>query len=153
MKRFFLAVILVYVTWTAMDMVIHGMILMGLYEQTSHLWRPMNEMKVGLMHLITLLSALFFTGIFGCLVQPKSIKTGLRYGLGIGLLIGLGMGWGSYSYLPIPKSLAWGWMLGAIAETLVGGVIVGWLVKTCPCPMSCKDSGTCVEDKSSENKS
>ncbi len=40
------------------------------------------------------------------------------------------MGFGSYTYMPIPFSLALSWFFGAFIEMTVAGVIVGWLIKT-----------------------
>ncbi len=60
MKRIVLAVLAVFVAWSAMDFVIHGLILASSYEATAQLWRPMNEMKLGVLHLAVLINALAF---------------------------------------------------------------------------------------------
>ncbi len=39
------------------------------------------------------------------------------------------MGLGTYSVMPIPAVLALGWFLGTIVETMVGGLLAGWIVK------------------------
>ena len=40
MKRIVLAVVAVFVAWSALDFVIHGLILASSYEATARLWRP-----------------------------------------------------------------------------------------------------------------
>ena len=39
------------------------------------------------------------------------------------------MGYGSYSYMPIPYSLALGWFLASTVEGVAAGVVVGLIVK------------------------
>ena len=43
MKRTLLAVLAVFVMWSVLDFVIHGLILGSIYMATPHLWRPMHE--------------------------------------------------------------------------------------------------------------
>ena len=56
-KRIVFAVITVFVAWQILDLVIHGLLLMKTYEATASLWRPMTEMKFGLMRLVGLVAA------------------------------------------------------------------------------------------------
>jgi len=46
MRRVSFAVIAVFVAWSLMDFVMHGVILASSYAATQALWRPMNEMKL-----------------------------------------------------------------------------------------------------------
>jgi hypothetical protein len=39
------------------------------------------------------------------------------------------MGYGSYSVMPIPYHMALTWFLGAVSEAMVGGVILGAIVR------------------------
>jgi hypothetical protein len=129
MKRIVLAVLAVFVAWSVLDFVIHGLILKSTYEATAQLWRPMEEMKMGVLHLACLINALAFVCIYGLLVSEKSIGTGIKYGLLFGLGTGFSMGFGTYSFMPIPLSLAVAWFVGTLAETLVGGFIVGSIIR------------------------
>ena len=128
MKRIILAIIAVYVTWSVMDIIIHGFLLMPIYVETSSLWRPENEMKNGLLYLVTLVGAVGFVLIYNYF-KSKSIKTGLLYGLILGVTWGFSMGFGTYSYSPIPFTLAWSWFGATIVELLVAGLLVGVIVK------------------------
>ena len=48
-KRILLGALAVFVGWSVLDFVMHGLILTDAYAATAHLWRPMDEMKMGLL--------------------------------------------------------------------------------------------------------
>lgn len=80
MKKFILAVIAVFVAWSVLDMIIHGLILEPLYKQSAQLWRPEGEMMMGLMYIVTLLFSIFFVWIYYALIN-KSLKNAILFGL------------------------------------------------------------------------
>lgn len=129
MKRIVLAVIAVFVLWQVLDFVIHGLILMKTYQETASLWRPMAEMKMGLMRLVGLLTATAFVCLYAWLIRAKSVATGLSYGLVFGVASGVSMGFGTYCVMPIPLFLAVVWCAGTLIEMALGGALVGWIVK------------------------
>ncbi len=129
LKKYLLSVVLVFVLWSALDFVIHGMILSQAYQATAQLWRPFAEMKVGLLRLTTLIIAAVFVGIYAMLVNPKSLKTGLFYGLLMGLLSGISMGMGSYCFMPITVQIAVVWFLGSMIEMTLAGLCIGAILK------------------------
>lgn len=129
-KRFILAVVAIFAVWSLLDFVIHGVILGATYQATAQLWRPMDQMKMGLMYVVTGIGAAAFVGLYAVLAHPKSIKTGLIYGLLFGVATGFPMGFGTYSVMPVPFFLAIVWFLGALLEMVVGGAIVGAVIKT-----------------------
>jgi hypothetical protein len=128
-KRILLGGIAVFVLWSVLDFIIHGVILRGTYEATASLWRPMAEMKMGLMYVTTFIAALAFTSIYGWLVGSKGLQTGFRYGLLYGIGVGIGMGYGTYSVMPIPYSMALTWFLGTVASATLGGLLLGILIR------------------------
>lgn len=128
-KKIALSIVTIFAVWSLMDMLIHGVWLMPIYKDTADLWRPYPEMKMGLMHLITFIMAIPFTLGYTLLVNPKTICRGVRWGMVFGVIMGLGSGFGSYSVLPIPLNLAWGWFFGTIIEFAVAGLILGLLIK------------------------
>ena len=128
-KRVLIGVLVVFIVWSALDYVIHGVMLQSTYEATAHLWRPMEEMNMGLMYVVSILVATFFVLIYALLIQPKSLVTGLKYGLLFGLAMGISMGHGSYCYMPIPYSLAFSWFAATVVEITIGGLLVGLIVK------------------------
>jgi hypothetical protein len=129
MKRIVLAILAVFVAWSALDFVIHGLILASSYEATARLWRPMNEMKMGVLYLAVLINAVAFVCIYALLVAEKGIGSGVKYGLLFGLGTGFSMGFGTYSFMPIPMYMAVAWFIGTLIETLVGGIIVGSIIR------------------------
>lgn len=134
LKKYLLSVILVFVLWSILDFVIHGVILAQAYQTTASLWRPPAEMKLGLLRLTTLIIAALFVGIYALLVNPKSLKTGLFYGLLMGLLSGVSMGLGSYSFMPITIQIAVVWFLGSIIQMALAGLCVVVVFKSsCHC--------------------
>jgi ABC-type multidrug transport system permease subunit len=124
-----MATVAIFITWSVMDLVIHGILLKPTYDATASLWRPMEEMNMPLMYLVILIFTACFVMIYQ-MIERKSLATGIKYGLLFGIASGVSMGLGSYSYMPIPMSLAWGWLGGTLVELLVAGVIVGLLVKS-----------------------
>ena len=124
MKRFLLAAMAVFIVWAALDFVIHGIILQSAYEATVELWRPMNEMNLGLMYLVTAATAVAFVGMYAA-VASKTVASGAWFGALFGIAAGVSMGFGTYCVMPIPLFLAFGWFLGTLAEAVVAGVIVG----------------------------
>ena len=129
MKRVILAVIAVFVAWSVMDFVIHGVILSSSYAATASLWRPMPEMKTSVMYISVFIAALSFVFIYSLFFSRKGIRTGLQYGLLFGLGAGVSMGYGSYSVMPIPYHMAFTWFIGSVIEAAVGGVILGSIIR------------------------
>ena len=128
-KKIIISVVLIFIAWSAMDFVIHGIILKPYYEKTAQLWRPMNEMKMWLMRLVTLISAVVFVVIYAKFFGIKNLFTGFKYGLIFGIGYGISMGYGSYSVMPIPYYMALTWFLGTTAEGIVAGLVTGAVVK------------------------
>lgn len=141
-KRVALAIVAVYLAWSVMDFVIHGVILSSAYAETARLWRPMEEMKMGLMYVVTLIAASAFVGLYAWLIRPKSLAAGLKLGLVYGVATSVGMGYGSYAVMPIPYHLALAWFLGGLSEALVAGLLVGLIVKSNDGTGSTSVSGT-----------
>ena len=129
MKRIVLAVLAVFVAWSVLDFVIHGLILAQTYKETAQLWRPMEQMKMGLMHVVVLISASTFVCLYAFFVSKKSVARGIAYGLVFGLGVGISMGYGTYAVQPIPYKIALTWFLGTVAETTVAGLLAGLIVK------------------------
>ena len=129
LKRYLLSVVVVFVLWTAFDFVVHGVILNSAYQDTAKLWRPMPEMKMGLMRLITFILAMIFVSIYTLLINPKSLKIGALFGLLMGLVSGISMGLGSYCYMPITMYIAVVWFVSSIIVTILAGLCVGAIVK------------------------
>ena len=129
-KRIIMAIVAVFFSWSVLDFILHGVLLKPIYEATASLWRPMEEMNMPLTYLVTLVSAACFVLIYSLLVGKKTPGSGIQFGALFGLAAGISMGFGSYSYMPIPVTLAWGWFFGTVLEAIVAGAIVGAIVKS-----------------------
>lgn len=127
-KKIIFATLAVFVAWGILDFLIHGMMLGKAYQATAMLWRPMEEMKQGLMYLVTLLTALVFVTIYARLISPKDVGRGLGFGLLFGVGAGISMGYGTYSVQPIPYFMALAWFLGTTIKATVAGLITGLIV-------------------------
>lgn len=128
MKKMILAMIAVFVAWSVIDMLVHGFLLMDTYKETKHLWRPFEEMKGWLLHLVTVVIAVGFVLVFGML-HTKNLKTGLKFGAILGVTFGFSMGYGTYSYTPIPYILALSWFIATVIQGIVSGLITGAILK------------------------
>ncbi len=129
MVRIILAIVAVFVAWSALDFIIHGVILAAAYKATAQLWRPMDQMKMWLLHVTVLISAIVFVILYVRLISPKNIFRGLEYGLLFGLAAGVSMGLGTYSFMPIPLYMSLVWLIGSVVEMALGGVIVGAMIQ------------------------
>lgn len=129
LKKVFLATLAVFVSWEILDFVIHGVILQSAYASQPEIWRSQEEMKMGLMVVVVLISALCFAYLYAAFVAKKSMATALKFSLIYGIAVGIGFGYGSYAVLPVPYSMALTWFLGTIVEALIGGVWLGLIVK------------------------
>jgi len=128
MKKALIAVVAVFVAWTVLDYVIHQLILASTYAATANLWRPMEEMRMGLLSVVTLISSFVFVFIYFCFFAERGIGVGVKYGLLFGFGSGVSMAYGCFAVMPIPYHMALTWFLGTMVETTVAGAIVGAIV-------------------------
>ena len=128
MVRTIVAIVAVFVGWEAVDFVVHGVLLKETYAATAALWRPEAEMKMGVMLLAVFLAALAFVGIYQRIARDKGLVKGLEYGLWFGFAAG-SMAYGTYAVMPIPYNMALTWFLASLAHGLLGGALVGAIVK------------------------
>ena len=128
-KRFILAVVAVFLAWSLLDIVIHQVILMGEYGASTDLWRPLAEIMIGLIYVVTLISAVVFVSIYKFLICRKELSRAIQYGLLFGVAIGIGMGYGSYAVMPLTHTIALVWFLGTVVQGGVAGALLGLIVK------------------------
>jgi len=129
MKKTVFAILAVFVTWSALDFVIHVLILGSTYAAMPQLWRPMAQMKMGLMYFTVLVVAASFVYIYARFIAEKGVRTAVLYGVIFGIATGVGMGYGTYSVMPIPYSMAFVWFIGSVVEFTIGGLITGMIIK------------------------
>ena len=129
LKGIVLAIIAIFIAWSALDFVIHGVLLKETYEATAHLWRTMQDTNMMLMHAITLALAVFFVLLYHLCVSEKSVSMGLKLGVLFGVAAGI-MAASAYVYMPISLTLAIDWFVGTVVQFVVAGWLVGLFVKS-----------------------
>ncbi len=129
MKKTIPAIIAVFVIWSVLDFILHGLILGPTYATSPELWRPVVHMKIGLMCFTVLVKAAAFVFIYARFIENKGTLTAALYGLVYGTGAGIGMGYGTYSVMPIPYFMAFAWFAGSVVEAVAGGLVAGLLVK------------------------
>lgn len=127
-KKTLLAIVVVTVLWWFMDFLIHGVLLMPTYQATASLWRPMEQMNMGLGIVCTLVFATLYVLFYSYVVHPKTFHTGIKFGMWYGLIGGWAMA-GSYIHLPISEGLAACWFAAVFVESLVAGALMGLITK------------------------
>ncbi|MCM8775822.1 MAG: hypothetical protein NC930_05680 [Candidatus Omnitrophica bacterium] len=128
-KRVWIASLAVFVVIFVAELVLHGIWLKELYEQTSTVWRPMSEMQ-GMMWIMWV--SYFFVSLVFVLIYTKGLESGksglgqgLRYGFLIGFFMAIPAAFISYVILPIPYVLAVGWFVGTMIEFVLAGMVAG----------------------------
>jgi hypothetical protein len=124
-RKIIYSVIIVFVVWSILDFIIHQLILGASYQATANLWRPMAQMKMGLMYGVKFLVSIAFVSLYALFVSKRGITKGFFFGLLYGCGAGISMGYGTYSYMAIPYHRAFTWFLGSVVEFTLAGLIVG----------------------------
>ena len=124
-KKVLMGAIAVFVWIAVWQMIVNTTLLSQEYAATAHLWRPMEEMMMGLFYFVYLCVSFLLAMIFSRGYEGKGIPEGLRFGVYLGLLMSIPMAYGTYGAMPIPYSLALKWFLFGLIEYIVAGVILG----------------------------
>jgi hypothetical protein len=128
-KQTLLATMVVFIVWSIIDFLVHGMLLQSTYQATAHLWRPEDQAHMLLMSAMTLIFSLCVVSIYSYFIAPKSLRSVAQYGLLLGFGIGCLTGLGTYSYMPIPMELASSWFAVNFVELALAGIIAGSMIK------------------------
>ena len=129
LKGIVLAIVAIFIAWSALDFVIHGLLLKETYEATAHLWRTMQDTNMMLMHAVTLAIAICFVLLYERCVSEKSVSMGLKLGILFGLAAAI-MSASTYVYMPIPLTLAIDWFVAILVQFVIAGWLVGLFVKS-----------------------
>ena len=81
-----------------------------------------------LIYIVIFALITVFVGTYQLLVRPKSLRAGITFGAFIGLALGLSAGFGTYIHMPIPLTLAWGWLIGGWLKGIAAGAVLGSLI-------------------------
>jgi hypothetical protein len=128
-KKLWIGFVVVFVLVLALDYIINNYLMMSTYAQVSNLWRPMEEMKWGLIVVCQLFFAFFFTLIFSKGYEAKGVWEGVRYGFYVSMMVHVPGAYMTYATMPVPYSLALQWFLYGSAETIIAGIALALVFK------------------------
>ncbi len=136
-KRFWIAVLVIFVLIELTSYIIHVAILGSTYqsEELKSVFRPMEEMeaKMWIMYVTDFIWAFFFTFIFVRGYENKGIMEGLRYGFYMGIFVSLVFSYQSYVIYPIPDySLVFQWFIFGLIQCLISGLTAALIYKPKP---------------------
>jgi hypothetical protein len=133
-KSLVLTIVAAFATVWVTDFLIHGVLLAGTYKATASLWRPEAEMiaRMPWMLLAQLLAGAAFTMIFAaCVAEKRCISCSIKYAACMGIFSGAGQLM-MYVVQPLPGSLAAKWIVAAIVQAVILGVIVHKVYQPAP---------------------
>jgi hypothetical protein len=129
-KRYVISTLAVFVFIFIYQMIVHGFLLSGMYQATSHVWRMHVEMKshMGLSTLSQLATSAWLAFVFTRFYKTGSVENGLRFGLYFGIFAAIMMSsW--YLYLPVHGALGISWFFCGLGEGLGAGLILGMVYR------------------------
>lgn len=124
MKKLLLGWLAAFVVLSALDYLVHGVIMSSTYEAAKEVFRPDMDSKMWIYSLVSVITTFFFVLIFSKGYEGKGIMEGVRYGLYAGVLVSTGYAYGSYASFALPYSLAMQWFVYGVAEYVIIGVVV-----------------------------
>jgi hypothetical protein len=136
-KKYLIAVIVVFVVYSALAYVIHQVLLQNDYEVIQHVFRSFAELTrlMPLVYLGNLIFALAF-----CLIYAKGYEPGknwggqgLRFGLMVGTLL-VPVALTQYVIYPVPGLLALKWILFGYFQVLVTALFAAGIYHFPPPP-------------------
>ena len=128
-KRFLLASLGAFVFVFLYELLVHGHLMMGLYDQTATVWRPEEESNMPIMLLSQLLFGAALAFFYPIVGSDTECKKAIPFGIGLGLVMAAPQ-LATYSYLPIPLTLSLSWALisfvKALGSTYIVSKIYNW---------------------------
>jgi hypothetical protein len=123
-KRIWIGFVTVFVTTQLIEGLL-GFILLGpAYGHSTHIWRPIAEVKLWMLPVTGAFFSFFFVFIFSRGYEGKGLLEGVRYGTYTALMIVLPHAYNSYATLQIPYSVALQWFLSGTLEYIIAGALL-----------------------------
>ncbi len=129
-SRFVLCTVALVIFTYLFDMLVHGNLLMPLYNETPNLWRPEADMQgmmgwcIGYHLALAMVTTYIFTRNF----EGKGLDEGVRFGFYIGLFLAV-VHAGSFIFMPISGQLVIGWIVASLFWGVLSGVVLSLLYK------------------------
>lgn len=130
-KKFWIAFVVVYVVYQITNLIVHSVILMGIYDQLSidQVFRSAADMPGGVFWVTAIVFSFFFVFIFAKGYENRGIGEGVRYGLYVGMLFFFVNSFNQFVTYSIPYSLVWYWILLGIIQSILCGVATAMVYK------------------------
>jgi hypothetical protein len=122
-KRFLIAVVLVFAAFQIMDIFVHGFLLMKSYEALAQVWRPNLMSLTWIMYGTGLVFAILFVYIFIKGYEGTGILEGVRFGIVAGLFVNVAGALNQYVIYPLPFVLVVQWLVYGTIECVIAGAI------------------------------
>ena len=128
-KKFWLAALVVYIVLAITELIIHALILKGLYVLPA--FRAEAEMGgfLWVFWVIGIVFSFFFTFIFAKGYEGRGCLEGIRYGFYIGLLFCFTAAFMQFVMYDIPYSLVWYWIILGIIQMILCGIAAALIYK------------------------
>ncbi len=123
-RKLLLGFVAVFVLAFLLDYLVNNFLMMKEYMETAQLWRPQAEMKLGVIVVVQLIFAFFFTFVFSKGYEGKGVMEGLRYGFYLSLLMNVPGAYMTYATMPVPYMLALKWFLYGTVQYMIYGAVL-----------------------------
>lgn len=123
MKGMVLGGVAAFVFVFLFEFLVHGFLMMGMYETTMTVWRPQAESNMAVMMLSQFLFAMAVAFFYPIVGPDKECKKAIPFGFGLGLVMAMPQ-IASYSYLPIPISISFAWAAASFVKAFGSAFIV-----------------------------
>jgi energy-converting hydrogenase Eha subunit A len=129
-KRYLAASIALLIFIFVYESIVHGMLLINIYQETPTIWRSQSDMMSYMPFniFVMVLLSLWLTFIFTRFFKQGGWRNGLRFGFYIGVLSGIQAA-GAFYFLPISAALAGCWFIAYLIECIAGGFIIGTIYR------------------------
>jgi hypothetical protein len=132
-NRWLLASLAAFAVFFAVEMVVHGILLEGVYKATASLWRSEAEIQANMwmLWLGYAIFAPFFALIYakGYESRKPALGQGLRFGFYMAMAFSPMSVLVAYATQPLPANLAFYWLLDGLAVILLSGVVVALIYR------------------------
>ncbi len=132
-KRFWLSVLMIWTIIFLTDWIFHGVWMAGLYQQTAHLWRPMEEMSqtMWVMWVGHVFFAWAFVWIFTKgMSKDKPWGQAFRYALAMFSLGTVPRLLGQWAVSPYPTDIIFRWFIIEAIQVCLCAFALTWAYKT-----------------------
>jgi hypothetical protein len=116
----------VFIAMSLLGYLIHQVLLGATYREESmvHLWRPPEEMMMGVIFVVNLIVSYFLAMVYSKGHEGKGIGEGIRFGVMMGMIMATPMAYATYATMPITYGLALQWFIYGIIEYVIYGMIL-----------------------------